>query len=54
MLYYKHIIFLQILGFDVIYIQAKRWENTVPIKEIRNFTGALASKRAKKGVFITK
>ncbi|MCP4164060.1 MAG: restriction endonuclease [Deltaproteobacteria bacterium] len=42
-----------ILGLDVIYIQAKRWGNTVPIKEIRDFTGALASKRAKKGVFIT-
>ena len=25
------------LGLDTIYIQAKRWENTVPIKEIRDF-----------------
>jgi len=41
------------LGLDVIYLQAKRWENTVPVKEIRDFTGALASKKAKKGVFIT-
>lgn len=41
------------LGLDIIYIQAKRWENTVPIKEIRDFTGALASKKAKKGIFIT-
>jgi len=41
------------LGLDVIYIQAKRWENTVPIKEIRDFTGALASKKARKGIFIT-
>ncbi len=41
------------LGLDVIYLQAKRWENTVPVKEIRDFTGALASKKAKKGIFIT-
>ena len=41
------------LGLDTIYIQAKRWENSVPVKEIRDFTGALASKKARKGVFIT-
>ncbi len=41
------------LGLDSIYIQAKRWENTVPIKEIRDFAGSLLSKKAKKGVFIT-
>ncbi len=41
------------LGLDVIYLQAKKWENPVPIKEIRDFTGALASKKAKKGIFIT-
>ena len=41
------------LGLDLIYLQAKRWENTVPVKEIRDFTGALASKKAKKGIFIT-
>ena len=41
------------LGLDVIYLQAKRWDNTVPVKEIRDFTGALASKKARKGIFIT-
>ncbi len=41
------------LGLDIIYLQAKRWENPVPVKEIRDFTGALASKKAKKGIFIT-
>jgi len=41
------------LGLDVIYLQAKRWDNTVPVKEIRDFTGALASKKAKKGIFLT-
>ena len=39
--------------YHSIYLQAKRWENAVPVKEIRDFTGALASKKAKKGVFIT-
>ena len=38
---------------DTIYIQAKRWQNTVPIKEVRDFAGALLSKRSVKGVFIT-
>jgi len=41
------------LGLDIIYLQAKKWERTVPIKEVRDFTGALAAKRAKKGIFIT-
>ncbi|WMW21794.1 restriction endonuclease [Methanolobus mangrovi] len=41
------------LGLDVIYIQAKRWENTVGRPEIQKFAGALIGKRAKKGVFIT-
>ncbi len=41
------------LGLDIIYLQAKRWDNAVPVKEIRDFTGALASKKAKKGIFIT-
>lgn len=41
------------LGLDVIYIQAKRWEGTVPRAEIQKFAGALIGKKAKKGVFIT-
>lgn len=41
------------LGLDVIYIQAKRWQNTVSRPEIQKFMGALAGNRAKKGVFIT-
>jgi len=41
------------LGLDVIYIQAKRWENSVGSKEIRNFVGSLAGQKANKGVFIT-
>lgn len=42
-----------VLGLDTIYIQAKRWKNTVPIREIRDFAGALLAKRSNKGVFIT-
>ena len=41
------------LGLDIIYIQAKRWENTVGRDEIQKFVRALQGKRAKKGVFIT-
>lgn len=41
------------LGLDIIYIQAKRWENVVGSKEIRNFVGSLVGQKANKGVFIT-
>ncbi|HOQ31829.1 MAG TPA: restriction endonuclease [Candidatus Hydrogenedens sp.] len=41
------------LGLDIIYIQAKRWENVVGSKEVRNFVGSLAGQKANKGVFIT-
>ena len=41
------------LGLDVIYIQAKRWENMVGRPEIQKFAGALAGPKARKGVFIT-
>ncbi len=41
------------LGLDIIYIQAKRWENTVGRPEIQRFAGALQGQRARKGIFIT-
>jgi restriction system protein len=43
------------LGLDVIYIQAKRYQQDSSIgrKEIQSFVGALAGKQANKGVFIT-
>lgn len=41
------------LGLDVIYLQAKRWGNTVGRPEIQKFAGALQGQRARKGVFIT-
>ena len=41
------------LGLDIIYVQAKRWENVVGRPEIQKFAGALQGQRAKKGIFIT-
>lgn len=41
------------LGLDVIYIQAKRWENNVQRPEIQKFIGVLQENKAKKGVFLT-
>lgn len=41
------------LGLDSIYVQAKRWQGNVGREAIQNFVGALAPKRASKGVFIT-
>jgi restriction system protein len=41
------------LGLDVIYVQAKRWKGNVGRQEIQSFVGALAGKKASKGVFIT-
>lgn len=41
------------LGLDTIYVQAKRYENTVPIAQIRDFAGSLLAQKSKKGIFIT-
>jgi len=41
------------LGLDVVYIQAKRWEGTVPVNAVRDFSGSLDYHSAKKGVFIS-
>ena len=43
------------LGFDLIYIQAKRWDlgNSIGRPEIQKFVGALAGAGASKGLFIT-
>lgn len=44
-----------ILGFDNVYIQAKRWKEDTVIgrTEIQKFVGALQGKQAQKGIFIT-
>jgi restriction system protein len=41
------------LGLDIVYIQAKRWDNVVGRPEIQKFAGALQGQRAKKGIFMT-
>ena len=41
------------LGLEVIYVQAKRWKHKVGRPEIQNFVGAIAGKKAGKGIFIT-
>lgn len=41
------------LGLDIIYVQAKKWDNVVGRPEIHKFVGALAGQGAKKGIFIT-
>jgi restriction system protein len=41
------------LGLDVIYLQAKKWDNPVGRPEIQKFAGALQGQRARKGILIT-
>jgi restriction system protein len=47
------VISLDKLGLEKVYVQAKRWQQTVGRPEIQGFYGALAGQRANKGVFIT-
>jgi restriction system protein len=41
------------LGLDAVYIQAKRWENSVGRPIVQTFAGSLEGQRARKGVLIT-
>lgn len=47
------IISLDKLGLEKVYVQAKRWQNSVGRPDVQGFYGALAGQRANKGVFIT-
>jgi restriction system protein len=47
------IISLDRLGFEKVYVQAKRWQANVGSPDLQAFYGALAAQRARKGVFIT-
>jgi restriction system protein len=47
------IISLDRLGLEKVYVQAKRWQNTVGRPDVQSFFGALAGRRATKGVVIT-
>ena len=46
------IISLDPLGFEKVYVQAKRWQGSVGRPEVQSFFGALSGRRARKGVFI--
>jgi len=41
------------LGLDTIYVQAKRWANSIGSPEIQKFVGALHGQKARKGIFVT-
>lgn len=41
------------LGLDLLYVQAKRWQDSVGAPIVREFAGALSAHRARKGVIIT-
>ena len=47
------IIYMDELGIERIYMQAKKWQMEVTAKDIRNFMGALNLKGTRKGGFIT-
>lgn len=47
------VISLDKLGFERIYVQAKRWQGSVGRPEVQAFYGVLAGRRARKGAFIT-
>jgi len=47
------VIALDRLGLEKVFIQAKRWQDSVGRPLIQAFFGALAGRRASKGVFIT-
>jgi restriction system protein len=47
------VINLDRLGLEKVYVQAKRWQGSVGRPEIQAFFGALAGRKARKGVFIT-
>lgn len=46
---------LDVLGLDVVYIQAKRYRpgSSVPVSAVREFAGSLDGRKARKGVFVT-
>ncbi len=47
------VISLDKLGLEKVYVQAKRWQQSVGRPEIQAFFGAIKGQRASKGVFIT-
>jgi restriction system protein len=41
------------LGFDVVYVQAKKWQDNVGSPEVMKFCGGLTARHASKGVMIS-
>lgn len=41
------------LGLDFVYVQAKRWDQSISRPAVQAFAGSLEGQRARKGVFIT-
>lgn len=41
------------LGLDIVYLQAKRWQNPVGRPQVQSFVGSLVGKGATKGVMLT-
>lgn len=41
------------LGLDIVYLQAKRWQNSVGRPQVQAFVGSLVGKGANKGVMLT-
>ncbi len=49
----RRVIYLDKLGLETIYLQAKRWDGSVGRPEVQKFSGSLDGVRAKKGVMVT-
>lgn len=47
------VISLDKLGLERVYVQAKRWQNSVGRPELQAFYGALAGQKARRGIFMT-
>ncbi len=41
------------LGLEKVFVQAKRWQGSISREAVQAFYGALAGRKANKGVFIT-
>ena len=42
-----------LLGLDLVCVQAKRWSGTVASSDVRDFAGGMETHRARKGVMLT-
>jgi restriction system protein len=47
------IVFMDRLGLEKVYVQAKRWKANIGSEIVQAFFGAIAGRRARKGIIIT-